>query len=335
MSFSLWKARQDYNVLMKRYLILLLFISFCGGDVEVSNDDIAVEENSTTSTSTNTQTTIIKQEEPLDTSERRHRGVLRTSIRQSVPLVYDFKNYAEKVINPDHEYIEYFAYDIRMPVIHDSQKCASEVNSAIEDTVNNLIEDTKSVLEYTNPEEAEEEWGGFSEWLSIDYDIVELSEEVISIFISYSTYSFGAAHPISATMSFGYLVEDCSEFEIQKLFDASNTEYEDLISQEMLNQLCANATNAECEIFLNFTDPFPTLTELLDCCSAFAISEFGLFVQFWEYEVSGGAQGEELILLPWYDLVPVLDQNGPYSNVLKEYSERSWLVSLFEPKWGF
>ena len=320
---------------MKRYLILLLLISFCGGDVEVSTDDIAVEENSTTSTSTNTQTTIIKEEEPLDTSERRYRGVLRTSIRQSVPLVYDFKNYAEKVINPDHEYIEYFAYDIRMPVIHDSQKCASEVNSAIEDTVNNLIEDTKSLLEYTNPEEAEEEWGGFSEWLSIDYDIVELSDEVISIFISYSTYSFGAAHPISATIGFNYLVEDCSEFEIQKLFDASNTEYEDLISQEMLNQLCANATNDECEIFLNFTDPFPTLTELLDCCSTFAISEFGLFVQFWEYEVSGGAQGEELILLPWYDLVPVLDQNGPYSNVLKEYSERSWLVSLFEPKWGF
>ena len=55
---------------MKRYLILLLLISFCGGEVEVSNDDIAVEENSTTSTSTNTQTTIIKQEEPLDTSEK-------------------------------------------------------------------------------------------------------------------------------------------------------------------------------------------------------------------------------------------------------------------------
>jgi len=322
---------------MKRYLILLLLLSFCGGSAEVIDEAATFEESSTTTSTstTTTQTTIIKQEKSLDTSERRYRGVLRTSIRQSVPLVYDIKNYTETVINPDHEYIEYFGYDIRMPVVDDSQKCASKVNSAIEDSVNNLIEDTKSVLEYTNPEEAEEEWGGFSEWLSIDYDIVELSEEVISIFISYSTYSFGAAHPISATIGFNYLVEDCSEFEIQKLFDASNTEYEDLISQEMLNQLCANATNDECEIFLNFTDPFPTLTELLDCCSTFAISEFGLFVQFWEYEVSGGAQGEELILLPWYDLVPVLDQNGPYSNVLKEYSERSWLVSLFEPKWGF
>ena len=322
---------------MKRYLILLLLLSFCGGSAEVIDEAATVEESSTTTSisTTTTHSTIIKQEEQLGTSERRHRGVLRTSIIQSVPLVYDFKNYIETVINPDHEYIEYFVYDIRMPVIDDSQKCASEANSAIEDTVNNLIEDTKSVLEYTNPEEAEEEWGGFSEWLSIDYDIVELSEEVISIFISYSTYSFGAAHPISATIGFNYLVEDCSEFEIQKLFDASNSEYEDLISQEMLNQLCANATKDECEVFLNFTDPFPTLTELLDCCSTFAISEFGLFVQFWEYEVSGYAQGSELILLPWYDLVSVLDKNGRYIDVLREYSEISWIVSIFEPEWVF
>ena len=323
---------------MKKIIILLLLISFCGGSNASVDEDTVIPDNTTTSTisaTSTTQTTSFQQEESTESSERRYRGVLRTSILQSVPLVYDFKNYTEKAINPDHEYIEYFGYDIRMPVIGDSQKCSSEVNSVIEDTVNNLIEDTKSVLEYTNPEEAEEEWGGFSEWLSIDYDIVELSEEVISLFISHSTYSFGAAHPISATTSFNYLVEDCSEFEILKLFDTSNTEYEDLISQEMLNQLCANATKDACEIFLNFNDPFPTLTELLDCCSAFVVSEFGLFVQFWEYEVSGSAQGEELILLPWYDLVSVLDKSGPYSDVLKEYSEISWIVSIFEPKWDF
>ena len=323
---------------MKKIIILLFLISFCGGSNASVDEDTVIPDNTTTSTisaTSTTQTTSFQQEKSSESSERRYRGVLRTSILQSVPLVYDFKNYTEKAINPDHEYIEYFGYDIRMPVVDDSQKCSGEVNSVIQDTVNNLIEDTKSVLEYTNPEEAEEEWGGFSEWLSIDYDIVELSEEVISLFISHSTYSFGAAHPISATTSFNYLVEDCSEFEILKLFDTSNTEYEDLISQEMLNQLCANATNDECEIFLNFTDPFPTLTELLDCCSAFAISEFGLFVQFWAYEVSGYAQGSELILLPWYDLVSVLDKNGPYSDVLKEYSEISWIVSIFEPKWDF
>ena len=93
---------------MKRYLILLLLLSFCGGSAEVIDETASVEESSTTTptSTTTTQNTIIKQEESLDTSERRYRGVLRTSIRQSVPLVYDFKNYTEKVINPDHEYIE-------------------------------------------------------------------------------------------------------------------------------------------------------------------------------------------------------------------------------------
>tara|TARA_B100000579_G_scaffold421941_1_gene423350 strand:- start:4338 stop:5309 length:972 start_codon:yes stop_codon:yes gene_type:complete len=323
---------------VKKFLlvILLILFSFCSSEVDEAVEQALETTITSTVASTSTvQTSIIEQEDSLVTSERLYRGVLRTSILQSVPLVYDFKNYTERFINPVHEYIEYFDYDIRIPVVDDSQQCSSVVNSAIEETVNNLIEDTKSVLEYTNPKEAEEEWGGFSEWLSIDYDIVELSEGVMSIFISYSTYSFGAAHPISATIGFNYLVEDCSEFEIQKLFDASNTEYEDLISQEMLNQLCANATKDECEVFLNFTDPFPTLTELLDCCSTFAISEFGLFVQFWEYEVSGYAQGSELILLPWYDLVSVLDKNGPYSDLLRKYSEISWIVSTFEPKWGF
>jgi len=324
---------------MKKILLLLLIFSACSG--EAIDETLEEPTTTTTSTATTTSTTTTTKntealpEEPLESDERRYRGVLRTSILQSVPLVYDFKNYTEKVINPDHEYIEYFGYNIRIPVIADSQKCSNEVNSTIETTVNNLIDNTKSVLEFTNPEEAVEEWGGFSESLLIDYDIIELSEEVISLFISYSTYSFGAAHPISATIGFNYYTENCSTLKIEELFDSAKTEYENLVSLEMLNQLCANATKDECQIFLNFTDPFPTLTELLDCCSAFAVSEFGLFVQFWEYEVSGYMQGEELILLPWYDLFPVLDQNGPYADVLKEYSTKSWIVSFFEPRWSF
>ena len=322
---------------MKKIIILFLLISFCGGNAETIEESSGVVENTTTSTlnsSPTTQTTSIELEESSDSSERRYRGVLRTSILQSVPLIYDFKNYTEKVIKPNHEYIEYFAYSIRIPVFFDSQKCSTEVNNIIESSVNNLIEDTKSVLEFTNPEEAEEEWGGFYESLSIDYDVIEVSDEVISVFLSYSTYSFGAAHPISAIIGFNYLIEDCSKLEIQKLFDSSNLNYEIIISSEMQNQLCANLeNNEECERFLSFIDPFPLLTELLDCCSAFAVSEYGLFVQFWEYEVSSYSEGAELILLPWHDLVPSLDTAGPYSNILVSYSQKSWTESIFEPEW--
>ena len=322
---------------MKKILILFLLISFCGGSSENIEEGYDVVENTTTSTlnsTATTQTTRIELEESEDSSERRYRGVLRTSILQNVPLVYDFKDYTEKVIKPNHEYIEYFAYSIRIPVFFDSQKCSTEVNNIIESSVNNLIEYAKSVLEFTNPEEAEEEWGGFYESLSIDYDVIEVSDEVISAFLSYTTYSFGAAHPISAIIGFNYFIEDCSKLEIQKLFDSSNLDYETIVSSEMQNQLCANLeNNEECEKFLSFIDPFPLLTELLDCCSAFAVSEYGLFVQFWEYEVSSYSEGAELILLPWHDLVPALDTAGPYKNILVSYSQKSWTESIFEPEW--
>lgn len=322
---------------VKKILILFLLISFCGGSSETIEEGNDVVENTTTSTlnsTATTQTTRIELEKSEDSSERRYRGVLRTSTLQSVPLVYDFKNYTEKVVKPNHEYIEYFVYSIRIPVFFDSQKCSTEINNIIESSVNNLIEDTQSVLEFINPEEAEEEWGGFYESLSIDYDVIEVSDEVISVFLSYTTYSFGAAHPISAIIGFNYFIEDCSKLEIQKLFDSSNLDYETIISSEMQNQLCANLeSNEECDKFLSFIDPFPLLTELLDCCSAFAVSEYGLFVQFWEYEVSSYSEGAELILLPWHDLVPALDTDGPYKNILMSYSQKSWTESIFEPEW--
>ena len=323
--------------LTKKIIILFLLISFCGESAKTIEESDGVVEYTTTSTlnsSSTTQTTNVELKASSDSSERRYRGVLRTSTLQSVPLVYDFKDYTEKVVKPNHEYVEYFVYSIRIPVFFDSQKCSTEINNFIESSVNNLIEDTKSVLEFTNPEEAEEEWGGFYESLSIDYDVIEVSDEVISVFLSYSTYSFGAAHPISAIIGFNYFIEDCSKLEIQKLFDSSNLNYETIISSEMQNQLCANLeNNEECETFLSFIDPFPLLTELLDCCSAFAVSEYGLFVQFWEYEVSSYSEGAELILLPWHDLVPALDADGPYINTLVSYSKKSWTESIFEPAW--
>ena len=53
---------------MKRYLILLLLISFCGGDVEVSNDDKAVEEILTTPPIfSSTTTTLQEGDTPFNT----------------------------------------------------------------------------------------------------------------------------------------------------------------------------------------------------------------------------------------------------------------------------
>jgi hypothetical protein len=320
---------------MNKYIILfIVFLTSCTSVVEIRSPEVTSISTTTSTTSMFTPTSVQTSE---IISERSYRGVLRTSIYQNIPLVYDFQNnYFEETITPEHEYMEYFHYDIKFPVIKKSFECSELVNSEINQLVNALIEDTKSVLEVVNPEEAVDEWGGFREDLSVKYDIIEISSEVISIFISYSTYSFGAAHPISNTIALNFFTADCSKFLIKDLFDTSIDDYENVIAKEMQNQLCSNlATQNDCDNFLSFTDPFPLLSELLDCCSDYGISEFGIFIQFWEYEVSGPAQGEELILLPWYDLVPVLNKFSKYTNILEKYSERSWLASNLEPSWEF
>ena len=320
---------------MKRFLIFLVIVLIsCGGSSEVVSDIVQVEEETTTTTTTKEITYEEPKKEEIETI--RYRGVLRRSMYQNVPLVYsNFDTFEQKKVEPQHEYSEYFNYDIRIPVINEDIACSDVVNTKINMIVERLVEETKSILDITNPEEAEEEWGGFAEYLIIKYDIIEISEEVISIFISNQTYSFGAAHFISYTESINIFTEDCSDLNIVQLFNTSNDGYDEILESAMQNQLCAVLTTEECESFLKFAEPFPTLEELTECCSAVAVSQFGIFIQFWEYEVSSFSEGSELILLPWHYIADIIEKNGKYSNILKSYSERTYLNSVFEPEWSF
>ena len=78
-----------------------------------------------------------------------------------------------------------------------------------------------------------------------------------------------------------------------------------------------------------------SIIDLERCCSVVAVSQYGLFINVWEYEVSGYAQGAELILIPWARIASNLDKDGPYSDILREYSQMSWLVTPYEPEWDF
>ena len=132
-----------------------------------------------------------------------------------------------------------------------------------------------------------------------------------------------------------FLVNDCSDLDVFQLFDTSNDEYQQTITSEMQNQICAVLTAEECSDLLKFTQPFPSLEDLTQCCSAIGISRFGIFVQFWEYEISSFSEGSELILVPWYYLSEVIDRNGSYSEILDNYSKQTWINSVFEPEWNF
>ena len=320
---------------MKRYLIILVIVFMaCGDSSEAVSDVVQVEEDTTT-------TTTLKEVALEDSKEKeaetiRYRGILRRNMYQNVPLVYsNLDTFEQKKVEPQHEYSEDFYYDIRIPVINEEIACADVVNTKINSIVERLVEEKKSILDLTTPEEAEEEWGGFAEYLTIKYDIIEVSEELISILISNETYSFGAAHFISYTESINIFTEDCSDLNVVQLFDTSNADYMEILESAMQNQLCAVLTSDECTSFLKFAEPFPTIEELTECCSAVAVSQFGIFIQFWEYEISSFSEGSELILLPWYYISDVIEKNGKYSDILESYSKRTYINSVFEPEWSF
>ena len=76
---------------------------------------------------------------------RYNRGVLRYAPWQSIPLVSKATHaYEEKTIDPDHDYIDYFIYQIDFPQFNDDIACSKEINTAITNTMNSFINDKKS-----------------------------------------------------------------------------------------------------------------------------------------------------------------------------------------------
>ena len=167
---------------MRKLILLLLLVSCSSGALQNEEPSNATETPTSTTIINDTTTTTFSSIQEKVT--RTYRGVLRSSMYQNIPIVYtSLESFEQKKIEPEHEYLEYFFYDIRIPVINDAVACSDVVNRKIETIVGRLVAEKKSILNSTNPKEAEEEWGGFGEYLTIKYDIVEISDDVISIFI--------------------------------------------------------------------------------------------------------------------------------------------------------
>ena len=111
--------------------------------------------------------------------------------------------------------------------------------------------------------------------------------------------------------------------------------YIDIIHREVVLQLCAPKTVQSCESYAySFDNYYDEPNIFLAGTTEFAIGQYGLFIQFWEYDF-GYSSGEELILIPWHDISITLNENGPYSDILKIYSQKNELATKYEPEWEF
>ena len=240
-------------------------------------------------------------------------------------------------------------YEIIYPQVknHPSQACYDSINTEIENYVTTYVESDLGTEIYRK-EIKEEEYdpGGYSyySWMNLRYEIIEASDEVYSLFLYWDSYGAGAAHPISDPYSFNYDIKNCKKITILDLFDTNKNyveggyvgeKYIDIIHREVVLQLCAPETVESCESYAYSFDNFYDEPNIfLAGTTEFAIGQYGLFIQFWEYDF-GYSSGEELILLPWHDILITLNKNGPYSDILKIYSQKNELATKYEPEWEF
>ena len=344
---------------MRKILIFSLVFVSCiqAGPTEEEIQELideAVEEaisatTTTTLPTTTTTTTIIASE------ELKYRGIFpwdedggkKNTIRQ-VTLPVDLGVIKNVDISPKETIRD---YEIIYPQIeeHSSQNCYNTINEEIKKIVT-LYVDRDLEGEDSRKELKEEEYdsGGYTyfDWLYLKYEIIEASDEVFSAFFYWDSYGAGAAHPISNPFAINYDITKCEKIDFNKFFDEKTTPW--LITEiEVLKQLCADdgklilQNNCEYDVLLTslykwkFGEERSEAWNIFDSSTtSFGVGQYGIFVQFWEYDFYY-ASGEELILLPWNYIAYALDPNSIYSEILKIYSQRKELATIYEPEWDF
>ena len=347
---------------MKKFLILLIVFLACSGDEAYIEPTTTVQDTTTTTvqdtttttvqdtTTTSTSTTVLKD---FDEKSRERRGIFPydedfskkgTLAKVTLPIANGIITTVD--ISPKDTIR---IYDIIYPQVknHPSQACYDSINTEIENYVTTYVESDLGTEKYRK-EIKEEEYdpGGYSyySWMNLRYEIIEASDEVYSLFLYWDSYGAGAAHPISDPHSFNYDIKNCKKITILDLFDTNKNyveggyvgeKYIDIIHREVVLQLCAPETVESCESYAySFNNFYDEPNIFLAGTTQFSIGQYGLFIQFWEYDF-GYSSGEELILIPWYDISITLKKNGPYSDILKIYSQKNGLATEFEPQWEF
>jgi len=325
---------------MKKNISLILIVFLLVSCTSIESDIEETVETTSTTTSIETTSTTLKpsqeraKEIDIDRSERR--GVLRKSPAMYISTIYKYDSYfTNETYSPVHDKVEEFSYSINYPSFIDEVNCKDVVEGDILSLIETQVEYKKSALEYYPSDEDEMP---FNEILNISYDVIEVSDEILSILFYLYNYNTGAAHGYTEPYSLNYLLYDCSKIDIPNdVLDISTEENKVKVTQEMKLQLCAPEISAD-ECLGN--DPLATIATDEWFTSSFSgvfnISKNGLYYQFAPYGASSYGEGMELILLPWSRLGDVVVETGKYSSLLYSFTKLTPYDNLeFEPDWEF
>jgi hypothetical protein len=135
------------------------------------------------------------------------------------------------------------------------------------------------------------------------YTVVSPPGDVISLGFGFYTYSDGAAHPYSYTLTYTYDLQRGQQISLEQLF-LPGANYLDPIAAYCKDELAQRDIGFD-TLFVTGADPTP------ENYRNWNITPDGLLISFDPYQVAAYAAGPQEVVIPYTELSDLIDPNGP------------------------
>jgi len=142
-------------------------------------------------------------------------------------------------------------------------------------------------------------------YLTFDYDLTYGDQQLFSIYLAFDQYIAMSAHPFPFSKSLNYDAQNGVFLRLEDLF-LPETDY-------------INAIGSLVDPILEgrgFGYQLGTASDVMQTRENWNLLPEGLRINFDVYEVAPYAAGPQYVVIPWEDLVGILDPNGPISSFI-------------------
>ncbi len=139
------------------------------------------------------------------------------------------------------------------------------------------------------------------------YAIVSPPGDVLSLNFGFYTYSDGAAHPYSYTLTYTYDLQRGEQIRLEQLF-LPGANYLGLIAAYCQQELSRRDIGFD-TLFVTGADPAP------ENYRSWNITPNGLLISFDPYQVAAYAAGPQEVLIPYAELNSIIDPAGPLAGL--------------------
>lgn len=151
--------------------------------------------------------------------------------------------------------------------------------------------------------------------LSIDYNVILATDDLISIQFPVYTYEHGAAHPSHYFMEINYDLKSSRQLKLEEVFKPG-ANYLQALSSYSVNELKRRSKKADSGLYTDDEWIEKGAAAEPENYSNWNFTNKGLVITFGEYQVAPYAAGPQLVAVPYTALKGILDPDGPLARFL-------------------